>query len=167
MSDILYRAHPSVWRTHPVGTLIVWLLLLLGAVIAITGEIPYLQPYLADVQLPAAFELRYVGYGLVALMLLRLVGWWISSVSDHLEIRTNEVIWTHGLLSRTYTEIKMSSIRTVRVQQSLLQRILGAGDLVILTAGDIPEVSIRGLPRPHEIRDHVKRQTDPLPPATV
>lgn len=153
MSELLYRA-------HPLGTLLVWLVLLAGAVIAATGKIPFL-PVLPPlpVDLPVGFDLRWAGYLLLAVGGLRLFGWWLGSLSDRLEIHTNEVIWTHGLLSRTYTEINMASIRTVRIQQSLLQRILGAGDLVILTAGDVPELSVRGLPRPHEIREHIKQQS--------
>ena len=53
----------------------------------------------------------------------------------------------------------MGSIRTVRVHQSLFQRMVNAGDLVIYTTGDLPELSIKGLPRPNEIREHIKRQS--------
>jgi hypothetical protein len=47
-------------------------------------------------------------------------------------------------------------VRTLRIEQSLFQRILGAGDLQIFTSGDAPELTIRGLPRPQEIRQHIK-----------
>lgn len=159
MSEPLYQAHPSIWRSHPIGVLLVWLVLLLGAWISLTGQVPWFSALLSELPLPAGFSLRWIGYGLVAGAGLPILVWWIGSLSDRLEIHPNEVIWTHGLLSRTYTEINMGSIRTVRVHQSLLQRILGAGDLVILTAGDIPELSVRGLPRPREIRDHIKQRS--------
>lgn len=160
MSELLYQAHPSVWRTHPIGVLLVWLVFLAGAWISATGQVPYLSGLLTELPIPAGLSPRYLGYALLAVAGLPLLGWWIASRTDRLEIRDNEVIWTHGLLSRTYTEINMSSIRTVRVHQSLVQRILGAGDLVILTSGDIPELSVRGLPRPREIRDHIKQRSN-------
>jgi uncharacterized membrane protein YdbT with pleckstrin-like domain len=53
----------------------------------------------------------------------------------------------------------MASVRTVRVQQSLLQRLLNAGDLVVYTTGDEPELTIKGLPRPGEIRALIKQQS--------
>jgi uncharacterized membrane protein YdbT with pleckstrin-like domain len=90
---------------------------------------------------------------------LPLLRWWLSTLSDQLEIRRNEIIWTHGLLNKNYTETNMASVRTVRVTQTLFQRLVGAGDLVIYTTGDDPELAIRGLPRPNEIREHIKRQS--------
>jgi uncharacterized membrane protein YdbT with pleckstrin-like domain len=73
---------------------------------------------------------------------------------DHLVIKADEIVWTHGLLSKQYTEIAQTSIRTVRVKQSILQRIMGAGDVLIYTAGDMPEVVIRGLPEPSKVRQY-------------
>ncbi|MGD8206543.1 MAG: PH domain-containing protein [Thiohalocapsa sp.] len=159
MSNLLYKANPSVWRTHPFGSLVSWLLVLGGAAVAVTGQIPYLSALLNGIELPFRVDLRYVGYALVALGLLRLVSWWLSARFDHLEIREDELVWTHGFLNKDYTETNMSSIRTVKVKQSLLQRLLNAGDLVVYTTGDQPEVAIKGLPRPGEIREHIKRQS--------
>jgi uncharacterized membrane protein YdbT with pleckstrin-like domain len=159
MSKLLYQANPSVWRTHPFGTLVALLLVLAGAYVSLTGHIPYLSELLQGVALPAWLDLRYLGYALVAFGLLRLLGWWLAARFDHLEIREREIVWTHGFLNKNYTETNMASIRTVRVHQSLLQRMLNAGDLVIYTTGDLPELSIKGLPRPAEIREHIKRQS--------
>jgi len=161
MSEILYKARPSVWRTHPFGTIVCILLILLGAYIAVTAQVPYLAALQAQTQLalPAAFDPRWIGYGLLVIGVLPLLRWWLSTLSDQLEIRRNEIIWTHGLLNKNYTETNMASVRTVRVTQTLFQRLVGAGDLVIYTTGDDPELAIRGLPRPNEIREHIKRQS--------
>ncbi|KAA6185816.1 PH domain-containing protein [Thiohalocapsa marina] len=163
MSQLLYQANPSVWRTHPFGTLIAWLLVLGGGFVVATGQIPYLTPLLYQLlpglQLPAWFDPRHLGIALIAIGVLRLLSWWFAAKFDQLEIHEREIVWTHGFLSKNYTETNMASIRTVRVHQSLLQRILNAGDLVIYTTGDEPELSIKGLPRPAEIREHIKRQS--------
>ena len=67
---------------------------------------------------------------------VQLLVWWIATKIDHLKVTDDEIIWTHGLLSKQYTEINMSSVRTVRVAQSLLQRIMNAGDVLeFLVAG--------------------------------
>ncbi len=159
MSKLLYQANPSVWRTHPFGTVVAWLLVFAGIYIAATGQIPYVSTLLANTELPAWADQRYAGYALIAFGLLRLLGWWFAARFDQLEIRENELIWTHGFLNKNYTETNMGSIRTVRVHQSLFQRVVNAGDLVIYTTGDLPELSIKGLPRPNEIREHIKRQS--------
>ncbi len=167
MSKLLYQANPSVWRTHPFGTLVALLVILAGAFVVVTGQIPYvsplLEPYvsplLGGLQLPAWLDQRIIGYALIAFGVLRLFSWWLSARFDHLEIRETELVWTHGFLNKNYTESSIASIRTVRVHQSLFQRIVNAGDLVIFTTGDLPELSIQGLPRPNEIREHIKRQS--------
>ncbi len=159
MSELLYKANPSVWRSHPFGALIAWVLVLLGALIALTGVIPLVPEPTQPIQLPEGLEVRWLGYGLLAIGLFQLLRWWLATLMDQLEIFERELVWTHGLLSKEYTEINMASVRTVRIEQSLFQRIVGAGDLQIFTAGDDPELRIRGLPRPQEIRQHIKRQS--------
>lgn len=158
MSELLYKANPSIWRSHPFGTLIALLVVLLGLMISLTGNIPLVGAQLQSIQLPDGVELRWLGYALLLFGLFQLLRWWLASLMDQLEIYDRELVWTHGLLSKEYTEISMASVRTVRVEQSLLQRVLNAGNLQIFTAGDTPELTVRGLPRPQEIRQHIKRQ---------
>lgn len=94
----------------------------------------------------------------VGVGILLLLYWYLLAKSDHILIKSDEIVWTHGLISKQYTEINMSSVRTVRVSQSLIQRVLKAGDIAIYTAGDKPEVVIRGLPQPDQVRAHIKGQ---------
>lgn len=92
-----------------------------------------------------------LGIGIVILLWL-----FIKTKMDKLTIKTDEIVWAHGLLNKAYTEINMNSVRTVKVNQSLLQRLLNAGDVAIYTAGDNPEVVIQGLPNPEKIRGYIK-----------
>ena len=104
-----------------------------------------------------ALDSRFVslaGLAVAALAFLWLLVWFVKTKMDHLVIKADEIVWTHGLLSKQYTEIAQTSIRTVRVQQSILQRLMGAGDVLIYTAGDMPEVLIRGLPEPEKLRQY-------------
>ncbi len=90
--------------------------------------------------------------------ILILLWWWLTTKADKLTIKTDEIIWEHGLISKQYTEISMSSLRSVRVNQSLLQRILSAGNVEVYTAGDDPELVIKGMPNPDKIREYIKGQ---------
>ncbi len=161
MTDILYQANPSVWRMRPMGTLVAWLMLVMGLLIGFTGDLPYVRPFLENalaIENPNSETLTgYLGYAIAAIGAFNLLRWSLTCLVDRLEIRPHEILWTHGLFAKSYTEINMSSVRTVRVHQSLPQRLLGAGDLVIFTAGDEPELAVRGLPRPNEIRDHIRQ----------
>ena len=92
----------------------------------------------------------------VGIGILILLWMYILTKMDKLTVKEGEIIWVHGLLNKAYTEINMHSVRTVRVSQTLLQRMLKAGDLVIYTSGDNPEVVIRGLPEPEKLRNYIK-----------
>lgn len=94
-----------------------------------------------------------VGIGIILLLY-----WYLQTKADKLTIKSDEIVGVHGLISKQYTEINMSSVRTVKVSQSLLQRILNAGNVAIYTSGDDPELVIKGLPNPNEIRDYIKGQ---------
>lgn len=92
----------------------------------------------------------------VGVGILMLLWWYLMTRADKLTIKTDEVVWEHGIISKQYTEIAMASIRSVRVNQSLLQRMLNAGNVEVYTAGDEPELVIRGLPNPNRIREYIK-----------
>lgn len=92
----------------------------------------------------------------VGIGILMLLWWYLQTKSDKLVIKSDEIVWEHGLISKQYTEISMSSLRSVRVNQSLLQRMLNAGNVEVYTAGDEPELVIKGLPEPDRIREYIK-----------
>lgn len=157
MPEILYDAHPSLPRMRPFGTLLTLLLMLGGILIAVLGEQVLPQEIAAQVGAQVDGKMvQMIGIALFALSTLQLLVWWVTARADHLEITPDELLWTHGLLSKQYTEINMASVRTVRVSQTLFQRIMNAGDVTIFTAGDTPELVVRGLPDPGQIRELVK-----------
>jgi uncharacterized membrane protein YdbT with pleckstrin-like domain len=157
MSNVLYDASPSMIRMNPLGTVLVLLALFLGVLIAAAGS-----------QLAAMYGFPdldrrvfgVLGLALAVIAFFRLLSWWIATKVDRLKIKDDEIVWTHGLLSKQYVEIGLGSVRTVRVSQSLLQRILNAGDVIVFTSGDAPELVIRGLPNPDAVREHIKGQTE-------
>jgi uncharacterized membrane protein YdbT with pleckstrin-like domain len=153
MPTVHYEASPSLVRTNPLGTMLMILLMFAGVYLAIAGD-----QVAALIGLPEDNRkiIGLVGIVLLAIGFLRLLIWWVATKIDHLKVTDDEIIWTHGLLNKQYTEINMSSVRTVRVAQSLFQRIMNAGDVTIYTSGDEPELSVRGLPDPDQVRRNVK-----------
>lgn len=88
------------------------------------------------------------GLGIVILLV-----WYIASKAKLLEITSTSLRFEEGLLNKKYTEIDTDRIRSVQLSQSMFQRMFGTGDLAIYTAGDNPEIVVKGMPRPDEIRD--------------
>lgn len=155
-SNIRYEAHPSLIRMRPFATLLVLVLMLLGILVAISGW-ALLPAGVSDRVSGIDTQLvQGVGMLVFALSALQLLIWWVSTRTDQLTITDEEILWTHGLVNKRYTELGMGSVRTVQVSQSLLQRLLDAGDIRVFTTGDLPELVVRGLPDPGRIRELVK-----------
>ena len=158
MPEVLYDAHPALLRTRPFGTLLMLLLMVGGGLVAVV-DAQALPPHVVhqiDVRM-----LQMVGLGVLVFAALQLLVWWLMAHTDHLAITPDEILWTHGLLSKQYTEISLTSVRTVRVTQTLFQRLVNAGDISLYTAGDAPELVLRGLPDPGRLRELIK-----APPAS-
>lgn len=153
---VYYEAHPSLIRMRPFATLMAIGLMLLGILLALTG-LAYLPVEIAQLARWIDGEpVQGAGLVLFALSALQLLMWWIATRTDQLKITDEEILWTHGILNKRYTELGMGSVRTVQVSQSLLQRLLDAGDLRVFTTGDLPELVVRGLPDPNRVRELIK-----------
>jgi len=67
---------------------------------------------------------------------------------EHLTLET-------GFLSRTRRTVDMAKIQDVTVRQSLGQRLLGVGDLMLESAGESGRITIANLDGPREIADEI------------
>jgi uncharacterized membrane protein YdbT with pleckstrin-like domain len=67
---------------------------------------------------------------------------------EHLTLET-------GFLSRTRRTVDMAKIQDVTVRQSLGQRLLGVGDLMLESAGESGSMAVANLDSPREIADEI------------
>jgi len=67
---------------------------------------------------------------------------------DHLTLET-------GFLSSTRRTVDMAKIQDVTVRQTLGQRMLGVGDLMLESAGESGRISLQNFDRPREIADEI------------
>lgn len=107
---------------------------------------------------------------LFILLLVSVVGilaiavWWIRAKGERLALSDREVLMERGILAKQRTEIALSSIRSVRITQTLGQRIFDVGNIELFSAGDMAEIAVRSMPRPGRIRDiAASRNLDLLP----
>lgn len=91
------------------------------------------------------------GIGLIILLV-----WHLQNKASKLTVTENEVLYEKGLLSKNRCEISISGVRTVRIQQSFLNRIFGTGTIELYTAGDRPEITAKGMPDPNKVRELIK-----------
>jgi len=78
---------------------------------------------------------------------------------DHLTLET-------GMLSRTRRTVDMAKIQDVTVRQTLGQRLLGVGDLMLESAGESGSMGIANVDSPREIADQILASSKRSPGAT-
>lgn len=133
--QVRYDAHPPIFRNNPVLFIICVAGLILAGILV--GEIPQL--------------ILLVGAACILVWLYLFV----ISRTHRLVITDNEVRYEEGILAKKRSELGLRSVRSVRIDQTFFQRILGVATVEFYSAGDVPEISVKGLPNPHRIRDLV------------
>jgi uncharacterized membrane protein YdbT with pleckstrin-like domain len=107
----------------------------------------------AGVRLAAvAFVITVVG-----LRLLKL-SWRVAVLkSHHYRITDQRIVIESGVLSRQIEEIDMRNVEDLVFRQSLLERLLGIGDVTILSADQTTaRVRLVGLEKPRELRELIR-----------
>ena len=96
----------------------------------------------------------------VAAMAVIFLSMAVKRISSILIVRDEEIAYENGILKRKSTEIGLTSIRTVLVDQTLVPRILNIGDISIASSGtEAYEVQIRNMPAPYAIRDDIQARS--------
>jgi uncharacterized membrane protein YdbT with pleckstrin-like domain len=79
--------------------------------------------------------------------------------STVLRIFPNRIALTRGLLSKCYRDYNPLDIRSIDIDQSFCQRIVGVGDLTISTAATAEGAEeIAAIPNPQAVRDLILAQ---------
>jgi len=134
----LWSGNPSYWNWWPelaAGDLAV----VLGAVLWWAGRTPWIA---------AAAGLALAFY-LIPYFRRRAV---LYTLTDQ-RVRSRT-----GLFSLRVDEVELRDIRNIILQQSLLQRLTGTGDIGISSAGgEGIEVSLRGIPAAAEVKELVRQ----------
>ncbi|CAN5620713.1 PH domain-containing protein [soil metagenome] len=95
---------------------------------------------------------------LVALVFfgVRYAGW----VTTNFVLTTDRLIYRHGVLTKTGIEIPLERINTVFFNQTLFERMLGAGDLAIESAGERGRQEFSDIRKPSIVQNEIYRQME-------
>ena len=72
-----------------------------------------------------------------------------------MRLHDNHLTLESGFLSRTRRTVDMAKIQDVTVKQTLGQRFLGVGDLMLESAGESGAMGIRNMDSPRELADSI------------
>lgn len=110
---------------------------------------------------PSMFRSNPLLFILLLISVVGIIGlgiWWIKCKGERLAVSDSEILMERGLLSKQRTQLALSSVRTVRITQSIFQRMLGVGNIEIFSAGDYAEIAIKGMPDPNRVRELAARR---------
>lgn len=116
--------------------------------------------------------LGYITLGLVAVAALWFAGRFLRWASTTTAVTTVRVLRRSGALARTGLEVRLTRINELAFRQTLFQRMLGCGDLLIETGGESGDIAFDFVPRPADVQSLItgelnelhRRQVDPQGP---
>ena len=83
---------------------------------------------------------------------------YVELMTSEFAVTSSRLIMKVGLISRYTTELLLTKVETIGVQQGLMGRMLGYGDLIVTGTGGAREV-FRRVRDPIGFRNHVQQAT--------
>jgi membrane protein YdbS with pleckstrin-like domain len=110
--------------------------------------------------LAAPSWLDWVAIAALALAVMWLVGRYIRWASTSLVVTNRRLISRSGIFVRTSREIPLLALTDISFRQTLLERVIGAGDVLLESAGRQGHEVFPDLPRPARIQQAIVVQLD-------
>lgn len=117
----------------------------------------YIGYYLAGLVLfILSISARTIGAG----MLLFFISIGIAAISRYryqFTITNGSIIMRVGLIARNTNEMQLRHIRAINVRQGIIERLLGIGTLIFLSAANSEsEVIFKGISDPHGVKEKIR-----------
>ena len=127
-----------------------WIVYWPGVVVALLAGVAY---WLSETRFLTGFW-RYTAYALaltaVVLLIQQWFQWWVTEIA----VTNRRVIYKKGLIRRQTNEMNMDKVESVKIDQSIIGRILDYGNVQILGTGEGFE-TLRTIPSPIELRNSI------------
>lgn len=111
-----------------------------------------------------AFGVTGIANFVPGVLLLVAVAWFAKAyavwATTNFVITTDRLVSREGVLSRTGIEIPLERVNTVFFSQSLFERIIRSGDLVIESAGEMGSSKFTNIRRPLDVQNEIYTQME-------
>ncbi len=147
--ELIYDLRPH-WLT-----LVVPALITLVVVVAV-GAAWVVMPA-GDLQQPAQLAVGVLG---VLVLLVTVAGRVLRWATTHFVLTTERLIFRSGLVAKFGREIPLERINDVTFSQSLFERLVGVGDLLIESAGEHGQSRFSNIRDPEAVQLEIYRQME-------
>jgi uncharacterized membrane protein YdbT with pleckstrin-like domain len=138
-----------------------WLTLVVPVLVTVVVAVVVLAVWVilpaGDLQQPARLAVGLLG---VAVLLATVVGRVARWATTHLVLTTERLIFRSGLVAKFGREIPLERINDVTFSQSLFERVIGAGDLLIESAGEHGQSRFDNIRDPEAVQLEIYRQME-------
>ena len=106
---------------------------------------------------------KYLGY--IVLIAIVLSAIWLiiryaKWITTNFVITNDRVIFKHGVVAKSGVEIPLDRVNNVNFNQSIFERILGAGDLLIESGGDDGQQTFTDVRKPQNVQNLIHAQIE-------
>lgn len=104
--------------------------------------------------------LRVLSIGLLVVSILWLVGRYAKWGTTFFVITSDRLIFREGVFAKSGVEIPLERVNTVHFNQSVFERLVGAGDLVIESGGEDGQQNFTDIRNPDKVQQaiHVQKE---------
>ena len=98
--------------------------------------------------------------GVAAVALLWLIGRYLRWTTTNFVVTGDRLIYRHGVVSKAGIEIPLERVNTVFFNQSIFERLLGAGDLTIESGGERGSQNFKDIRRPSHVQNVIYQEVE-------
>jgi uncharacterized membrane protein YdbT with pleckstrin-like domain len=142
--DVVLDLHPHWWFFAPQLAVLV-LAIAVGLISVAATDAAWLQ-------IPAGVLI----VGCLIWFGVRYARW----ATTNFVVTTDRLIYRYGVLAKHGIEIPLDRVNTVFFRQSIFERMLGAGDLVIESAGEMGRQAFSNVRNPSAVQNVIYRQIE-------
>jgi len=147
--DLILDLRPHWWQL--VGPTLVTVLIVVAAAVALLLMPGVDRSGLGGEATGAAAVLLFL-----VLVVPRVVTW----ATTHFVVTSDRLIFRHGLIAKYSKEIPLERLNDVTFSQSFFERLIGAGDLQIESAGEHGQSTFEDIRRPEAVQLEIYRQME-------
>ncbi|MEM7140152.1 MAG: PH domain-containing protein [Actinomycetota bacterium] len=144
--DLVLDLRPHWWYLTPAGALL--------AVAVVFGLTALIRDWESWISVP------------IGLWVLGSLGWfglkYLTWTTTNFVVTSERVISRTGVVSKQGIEIPLDRINTVFFNQSIFERVIGAGDLGIESAGEGGRQTFTDIRKPNLVQNEIYRQVEGL-----
>jgi uncharacterized membrane protein YdbT with pleckstrin-like domain len=106
--------------------------------------------------------LKFVVLGLLVVCALWLLSRYLKWITTNFAITSNRLIFRQGVFAKSGIEIPLERVNNVNFSQSIFERMLGAGDLLIESGGEDGQSRFTDIRHPDRVQNLIHAQVEAL-----